>query len=133
MKNSIIELEREIKTAKEPAASILNSIIAEKYWQYLQQFRYKLYGRTEMANEREEIENWSIPQLHRKISEKFLLSVKNEQLLQQQSLKDFEPIIIKGNTRNLRPTLFSTCPYCLTKSIRCRSASIKAAGSASFA
>ncbi len=43
---SIAEIEKEIATAKEPVSSILKSLLAEMYWNYYQQHRWKLYNRT---------------------------------------------------------------------------------------
>ncbi len=43
---------------------------------------------------------------NKKISELYLQSIKEEKLLQQTKLEPFDAIIIKGNVRHLRPTLF---------------------------
>ena len=43
---SISEVEKEIATAKEPVSSILKSLLAEMYWNYYQNNRWKLYNRT---------------------------------------------------------------------------------------
>ncbi|MBA2249825.1 MAG: alpha-2-macroglobulin [Chitinophagaceae bacterium] len=105
--NSILNIEKEIITAKEPARSILYSISAEMYWNFFQQNRYKLYNRTNTANfKKDDIQTWTADDLHKKIAELYLSSLKNEKLLQQTSLAPFDAIIIKGNVRFLRPTLY---------------------------
>src|ERR1700744_3660789 len=38
-------LESAVRTAAQPARSILQSLLAQSYWYYLQQHRWKLYGR----------------------------------------------------------------------------------------
>src|SRR5690606_16207259 len=43
---SIAEFEKEIASSKEPVRSILNSLLAEMYWNYYQQNRWELYNRT---------------------------------------------------------------------------------------
>ena len=43
---SISEIEKEIITSREPVASILRSLAANLYLRYLQQNRYRFYGRT---------------------------------------------------------------------------------------
>src|ERR1035438_5247199 len=43
---SMDTIEREISFAKEPAKSILESILAQMYWSYFQQNRYRFYNRT---------------------------------------------------------------------------------------
>ena len=104
---SIKELEKEIQTQKEPAASILKSILATYYLDYLQQNRYQLYDRTNTIHfNKNDIATWTLEDLHKKISELFLSSLGNEQLLKQTKLEPFDAIIIKGNLRYLRPTLY---------------------------
>jgi TonB-dependent SusC/RagA subfamily outer membrane receptor len=104
---NIRELEKEIPASSQPARSILNSILANQYWFYLQNNRHRLYNRTRTENFRkEDIATWDIEDLHQKISSLFLESISNEKLLQQTGLQKFDPIIIKGNARYLRPTLF---------------------------
>jgi hypothetical protein len=106
-KNNIAELDKDIKTVDEPAKSILISILAEAYWNYFQQNRYRFYNRTVTVNfKKDDIATWSLDDFHKKISELYLASIKNEKLLQQTKLEPFDAIIIKGNVRYLRPTLF---------------------------
>ena len=104
---NIRDLEKEIAASVEPSRSILKSILAETYWDYLQQHRYQLYDRTETVNfKKEDIATWDIEDLHKKITTLYQESISDEKLLQQTKLSPFDPIIIKGNVRHLRPTLF---------------------------
>ena len=104
---SIPELEAELKSAREPVASLLNSLLAGKYWQFLQNNRWKFYERTQTTNfVKNDINTWTLEDLHKKISELFLASIKNEQLLKTVRLQHYEAIIVKGNVRHLRPTLY---------------------------
>ncbi|MFL5810565.1 MAG: alpha-2-macroglobulin family protein, partial [Flavisolibacter sp.] len=104
---SIKQIEKEIPTSKEPAASILNNLLANLYWQYLQEHRWELYNRTNTVDfNKSDIATWTLEDLHKKISEVFLESIKNENVLKQTKLEPFDAIIVKGNVRNLRPTLF---------------------------
>src|SRR5262249_22170998 len=104
---NITSIEREINTAREPARSILQSIAAERYWNYLQQNRWNLFNRTQTTgNPGDDITRWGIADFHKKITALYLASIKNENLLQSQKVETFDPIILKGNVRNLRPTLF---------------------------
>ena len=103
----IRDLEKEITGSNQPIRSILNSILATQYWLYLAAHRNQLYDRTETVNfKKEDIATWDIDDLHKKISSLFLESISNEKLLQQTNLNAYDPIIIKGNVRYLRPTLF---------------------------
>src|SRR6185312_5393165 len=104
---SIDSIENEIAIAKEPAKSILQSIAAQLYWNYFQQNRYKIYQRTNTINfDKKDIATWTSDELNQKIAELYLASLKNEKLLQQTKLQPFDAIILKGNVRYLRPTLY---------------------------
>ncbi len=104
---NINSIEKEISTVKEPARSILNSFAAEIYKNYLNENRWRLYNRTSTVNfKKDEIATWGFEDLHKKITEQYLASVRNEKLLQQTRLESFNPIIIPGNVRQLRPTLY---------------------------
>ncbi len=105
--NSVRILQDEIKAATPAAASILYSLLAEKYYYHFQQRRYQLYDRTNApASNKNDIDTWSADDFHAKISSLYLASLKDQQLLQQTKLEPFDAIIIKGNARYLRPTLY---------------------------
>ena len=104
---SIREIEAEIITSKQPVTAILKNILAEVYWNYFQEHRWQLYSRTKTYNyQKYDITSWDAEDFHKKISELYLQSLQNEKLLQQTKVETFDAIVIKGNTRNLRPTLF---------------------------
>ena len=104
---SIKEIEDEISLNKEPAASILKTLLADLYWQYFQRHRWQLYERTNTTNfNKEDIATWTIEDLHKKISDLYLQSLQNETVLKNTKLQPFDAIIVKGNVRQLRPTLF---------------------------
>ncbi len=104
---SIQQLEIESSTAGETVKSILHSITAERYWNYFQQHRWQLYNRTKTTDfKKNDIATWGIDDFHKKIGQLYLESLKNEKQLQQTKLEPFDAIIIKGNVRHLRPTLF---------------------------
>ncbi|MGQ0739214.1 MAG: alpha-2-macroglobulin family protein [Bacteroidota bacterium] len=104
---SIAEVEKEIAVSKEPAASILKSLQAEMYRNYYQQHRWQLYDRTKTREfSKTDIASWDAEDFHKKISDLYLQSIQPEKLLQQTKLNNYDAIIIKGNMRHLRPTLF---------------------------
>ncbi len=106
-KAGIALLEAEISTAKEPVKSILNSLLAGQYLNYFQQHRYQFYDRTQTVGfQKDDIATWSIGDFHAKIAALFLASAEDRKLLQQTGLQAYEPVIIKGNMRSLRPTLY---------------------------
>jgi hypothetical protein len=104
---SIKEIEKEMAGAKEPATSILKSLLAEMYWNYFQNRRWQLYDRTKTVDfKKEDVATWDAEDFHKKIKELYLQSIKEEKLLQQTKLQPFDAIIVKGNVRHLRPTLY---------------------------
>ena len=79
---SIREIEKEIITSKEPAASILNSLLAEMYWNYYQQNRWDLYDRTETTDfKKDDISTWGHEDFHKRIGELYQRSLKDEKLV----------------------------------------------------
>lgn len=104
---SIREIEKDIPTLKESAAAIANSLLAEMYWQYYQNRRWNMYNTTATVSfVKTDLATWSAEDFHEKVGTLYKLSLKNERLLQQTSLKDYDALIIKGNVRHLRPTLY---------------------------
>jgi hypothetical protein len=104
---AINDIEKEIAENKEPAVSILKSLEAGLYWQYYQQHRWQLYNRTNTLNfNKEDLATWTAEDFHKKISELFGQSIQKKEVLKQTDLKLFDALIIKGNVRYLRPTLF---------------------------
>jgi len=115
LQKNIAELEKEIATATPAARAILQSILAEVYWNYFQRHRYQLYDRTNTTGlpgqdkplaKSEDPATWAIDDFHRKIGGLYQASLREEKLLLQTPLTAFDPILIKGNARMLRPTLF---------------------------
>jgi hypothetical protein len=104
---SIREIEKEISSAAQPAKSILQSLMAEMYQNYLDRRRWQLYNRTQTVHfKKEDLATWGLEDFHKKISELYLLSIREEKLLQQTRLEPYDAIIAKGNVRHLRPTLY---------------------------
>lgn len=100
-------LEKETGTASAPARAILQSLTAEAYWNYFQWHRNLLYGSTSLIGPfSPDINTWTVADFHQRISALYIASIGNEHLLQKTSLEPYDPILIKGNTRSLRPTLF---------------------------
>ncbi len=104
---TITELQKEVAGARQPVRSVLQNILAYEYWSYFQRNRYRLYNRTSTGGPvSRDIGTWTADDLRKKIEELFLASLKEDKLLQSTRLESFEPILIKGNRRGLRPTLF---------------------------
>ncbi|MBL7747480.1 MAG: alpha-2-macroglobulin, partial [Chitinophagaceae bacterium] len=104
---SIREIEKELINSPEPIRSILKSLLAEVYWGYFQEIRWKLYSRSKTENYKSyDPDTWNADDFHHKIGELYQTSLQNEKILQSASLDIYDPILVKGNARVLRPTLF---------------------------
>jgi uncharacterized protein YfaS (alpha-2-macroglobulin family) len=100
--------ENEIAQTSVPATkALLNSIAADKYNRYFQNNRWKFYNRTKTVDfKKDDPSTWTLEDLQKKTSDLYLASIKDEKLLQQTKLDAYDPILIKGNVRYLRPTLY---------------------------
>ena len=124
---AIADLNKEISTSREPVKQILQSILAEVYWKYYQNNRYRFNDRTQVLNNRDDsIQTWDLNKLSRQIIKCYMVSLDNDLLLKSIPISDFDIIIEKaepdkggstgniplrqnaetGPSRSLRPTLY---------------------------
>jgi TonB-dependent SusC/RagA subfamily outer membrane receptor len=105
----VTRLKKEIsKTQEISTKAILQSILADFKWQYLQQHRWQIYNRTkttEVINS--DLRTWDLNTLFTSIYSDFKHSIENRSLLQKEVISNFNYILIKGSeTEKLRPTLY---------------------------
>lgn len=102
------ETDKHISQFSGPVKAVLQSMKAEMLWHYLQQNRYKLYGRTAIASDTStDVSTWSLARLNKEISDAYAASLEQGVALQQVNIAKYDAILIKGeNTRQLRPTLY---------------------------
>lgn len=106
--NAISILENEIAVTKNEAAqSILYCLLANRYQQYFNNNRWKFYNRSKTINfSKADMETWNADDFNEAITKNYLASIAKAAVLQNVKLSDYYAIIIKGNARNLRPTLY---------------------------
>ncbi len=104
----ISSIKTEINAASdETEKAVLNSLLAKQYRQYYNNHRWNLYSRKNTQGLlKDDITTWSNDEFISAITFHYLASVKNKKALQQKKIETYDAIIIKGNTRKLRPTLF---------------------------
>jgi Bacterial Alpha-2-macroglobulin MG10 domain/MG2 domain/Alpha-2-macroglobulin family len=89
------------------ATAILYSLQASALLNYLQQHRWQFYSRTAVNGDSStDFKTWPIDRFNQRIGELFLLSLRPADILQKTALEPFDPIILKGNVRYLRPSLY---------------------------
>ncbi|MCX6213181.1 alpha-2-macroglobulin family protein [Spirosoma sp.] len=123
-------LQSDIKDTPEPAKSVLQSVLADVYWQYFQQNRYKFYNRATVSaggkvasgkpsqgnkvtetpadSTYADFTTWDAPHLIGVITSAYLASVRDKALLQKTPIAEYDVLIDKGDAdaRPLRPTLY---------------------------
>ncbi|WP_289644351.1 alpha-2-macroglobulin family protein [Maribacter aestuarii] len=105
----VSDLKNEITAAEFPVTNILESYLANLYWQYFQQNRYQFYNRTatEAKVDTVDFRTWDLTTLFHEINYHFEKSLDNPEGLQKESLKDFHDIIdSQEDSAIYRPTLF---------------------------
>jgi uncharacterized protein YfaS (alpha-2-macroglobulin family) len=109
---SIAEIEKEIPGSKGATNALLNSLLAGMYWNYYQSHRWQIYNRTQTVDfKKEDLATWTVEDFNQKTGTLYLQSVADTKLLQQTKLEPFDAIMIKGNMRHLRPTLYDLLAF----------------------
>lgn len=108
-KKNIERIAGELKTAVFPAKQLLHSMLAEIYWNYYQQNRYRYTQRTETAQfKNEDITTWSLEKIIEETIHHFQLSLQEPEKLKSTSIHVYDDVLVKGNSlgNRYRPTLF---------------------------
>ncbi|WP_233195882.1 alpha-2-macroglobulin [Aquimarina sp. MAR_2010_214] len=105
----IKDLKSEINDSKFPKKNILESILANLYWQYFQQNRWKFYNRTQTSEkvDTEDFRTWDLETLFKEVHSHYQKSIKNGVLAQQTNLNKFDQILhTYSDSKKYRPTLY---------------------------
>ncbi len=92
-----------------PTKNILESYLANLYWQYFQQNRYQFYNRTntESKVDSTDFRTWDLRTIFNEIGIHFGNSLQNPAGLQQQKLADYSNLLIQQKGSEIyRPSLF---------------------------
>ncbi len=99
----------EIKKTSFPTKNILESYLANLYWQYFQHNRYQFYNRThtETKVDSKDFRTWDLITLFNEIDFHFSNSLKNTKALQAKPISEFSTLLHQQkNSEIYRPTLF---------------------------
>jgi len=106
-RETIEMIRKDLQSAKAPEKQLLHSILASRYQQIYEENQWEIMERTPLGTPDELDPNeWSAAAFHDFISKHYLASLEDPALLQETSLKDYQPLIKKGNASALRPTLY---------------------------
>ncbi len=105
----ITELKEEIASNTFPTKNIVENILANLYWQYFTENRWRFYNRTQTAQKVDpsDFRTWDLTALFAEIHMHYQQSLANGVLAQQTALKEFDPILSTAtDSKKYRPTLF---------------------------
>jgi uncharacterized protein YfaS (alpha-2-macroglobulin family) len=106
---NLIKIKEEINKSEFPVKPLLHSMLADMYWQYYQNNRWRYNNRTETVNLKEDdIETWGLEKIVQETISHYQASLENKEKLQSESIKVYDDVLYHGNEegRLLRPTLY---------------------------
>ena len=109
LEKSIFKLRDEAVEAKYPIKPVLQSILADAFYQYFQNNRWKFYDRSTTVNfKNDDIETWDLKAINYAIISNYKASLENTDSLKRTKVDLYDAIINKGTTecRQWRPTLY---------------------------
>ncbi|MGZ0017581.1 alpha-2-macroglobulin family protein [Yeosuana sp. AK3] len=114
--NIINDFKTEIKNNVFPLKNILESLLANMYWQYFNQNRYRFYNRTKTSEkvslstssgQAEDFRTWDLQTLFAEIHLHYQNSLQNRLMLQLEPLETYDAILnLQKDSKIYRPTLF---------------------------
>ncbi|WP_345275873.1 alpha-2-macroglobulin family protein [Litoribaculum gwangyangense] len=99
----------EIENSQFPTKNILESLLADMYWQYFQQNRWKFYNRTKTAKKVDtyDFRTWDLQTLFYEIHIHYQKSLQNGLMLQLEPLENYDILLnLQKDSKIYRPTLF---------------------------
>ncbi|KJD31511.1 alpha-2-macroglobulin [Tamlana nanhaiensis] len=105
----INDFKTEIAESKFPTKNVLKSLLANLYWQYFKQNRWKFYNRTKTSEkvDTSDFRTWDLQTLFNEIHLHYQNSLASGLMLQQEKLSDFDAILnLQKDSKKYRPTLF---------------------------
>jgi len=105
----ITDFNKQIEISTFPTKNILESLLANMYWQYFNQNRYRFYNRTKTSEKvtTEDFRTWDLQTIFAEIHLHFQNSLQNGLMLQLEPLETYDAILsLQKNSKIYRPTLF---------------------------
>lgn len=109
LEKSIIKLRDETQSAKFPVKPVLQSILADAYWQYFNNNRWKFYNRTQTVGfKNDDITTWDLKTITYATISNYKSSLENTDSLKRTKINLYDEILIEGagEQRKWRPTLY---------------------------
>lgn len=105
----INQFKEHINKSSFPTKNVLENILANLYWQYFKENRWKFYQRTKTSDKvnKNDFRTWDLDTLFAEIHAYYQKSLENGLLLQQTDINKFNDILYTSkDSEKYRPTLF---------------------------
>ncbi|MCO6459700.1 MAG: alpha-2-macroglobulin [Pirellulaceae bacterium] len=104
----IRRMEAEIEAAPAEMKPVLQAILANWYWHYFQQNRWRFMQRTQTAAPPgDDFTTWDLPRIFAEIDKQFQQVLAAAEILQKIPIADYDELLEKGNAPDAyRPTLY---------------------------
>jgi hypothetical protein len=104
----ITRLEAEIAKAPKEMVPLMDTLLAEWYWQYFQQNRWRFMQRTATASQPgKDFTTWDLPRLFAEIDKQFQKAIAAEKILKATPIGAWNDLLAKGTMPDsYRPTLY---------------------------
>lgn len=106
---AVEQVKMRLEKASFPATAIMHSMLAQLYWNYYQQNRWRFGQRTETIElKRDDIATWDLKTITKETMQHFALSLSQPGELQKLKIDDYPAMLEKANKegRGFRPTLY---------------------------
>jgi len=109
----ITRFEAELAKAADPMKPAMQSILANWYWQYFQQNRWRFMQRTQTAAAPgADFTTWDLPRILAEVDKQFARSLAQADQLKQIKVADYDELLEKGTLSDAyRPTLYDFLAY----------------------
>jgi uncharacterized protein YfaS (alpha-2-macroglobulin family) len=109
----ITRLEAEIAKSPKEMVPLMDTLLAEWYWQYFQQNRWRFMQRTATATQPgKDFTTWDLPRLFAEIDKQFQKALAAEKILKATPISAWDDLLQKGTMLDsYRPTLYDFIAY----------------------
>ncbi|TXK48915.1 hypothetical protein FVR03_07500 [Pontibacter qinzhouensis] len=103
----VAQLKTDVAAAAFPVKPVLQSLLADMYWRYYQQNRYRISERSKLETPDANFTNWDLHTLVQEVARQHHLALQEQKQLQNTKVDVLEGVLEgDSSTRYLRPTLY---------------------------
>ncbi len=109
LEKNIYELAQDAEKSKFPLKPVLQNLLADAYWQYFNNNRWRFYNRSQTVNfKNDDLATWDLKTITWEIIRNYKLSLENADSLKAVQINLFDEVLLKGTSecRKWRPTLY---------------------------